>query len=375
MIFGILDELEFTAAERERALRSALAAPSLVTAMTLAARPSELRDALRAHTPEAIALAGALAQESSPSAADAAREWFEHVRHVRLRINGDDLLAAGVAPRAGDRAQADARARAQARRRAARRARRGAAGGARGHGRGLMAQVDRDIGASVDELVFDLPGGGRALFTDRSTGNLSMRAGEDHERGLQRRHELCESLGLRWLCASPQVHGTDVQRVLDLTGSRGHPAPIDADGHATALPGVGDDGARRRLPAGRARLRRARWRWSTPAGGGSPRACSRRACARCASSAAATTRSSPSSAPAPGSAATRSARRCTARSATPTATGATSTCRRSPATACAAPAWRTCATVGACTICDERFFSHRREGQRAGRQAGIAWLS
>ena len=31
--------------------------------------------------------------------------------------------------------------------------------------------------------------------------------------------------------------------------------------------------------------------------------------------------------------------------------------------------------VGACTICDERFFSHRREGRRAGRQAGVAWLS
>jgi YfiH family protein len=31
--------------------------------------------------------------------------------------------------------------------------------------------------------------------------------------------------------------------------------------------------------------------------------------------------------------------------------------------------------VDLCTICDERFFSHRREGVRAGRQAGIAWLS
>jgi hypothetical protein len=29
----------------------------------------------------------------------------------------------------------------------------------------------------------------------------------------------------------------------------------------------------------------------------------------------------------------------------------------------------------ACTICDERFFSFRREGERAGRQAGVAWLS
>jgi hypothetical protein len=29
----------------------------------------------------------------------------------------------------------------------------------------------------------------------------------------------------------------------------------------------------------------------------------------------------------------------------------------------------------ACTICDERFFSHRREGARAGRQAAVAWRS
>jgi copper oxidase (laccase) domain-containing protein len=31
--------------------------------------------------------------------------------------------------------------------------------------------------------------------------------------------------------------------------------------------------------------------------------------------------------------------------------------------------------LGACTICDSRFFSHRREGARSGRQAGVAWLS
>ena len=31
--------------------------------------------------------------------------------------------------------------------------------------------------------------------------------------------------------------------------------------------------------------------------------------------------------------------------------------------------------VELCTICDPRFYSHRREGARAGRQAGIAWLS
>jgi hypothetical protein len=31
--------------------------------------------------------------------------------------------------------------------------------------------------------------------------------------------------------------------------------------------------------------------------------------------------------------------------------------------------------VAVCTICDTRFFSHRRESTRAGRQAGIAWLA
>jgi YfiH family protein len=30
--------------------------------------------------------------------------------------------------------------------------------------------------------------------------------------------------------------------------------------------------------------------------------------------------------------------------------------------------------VEACTICDERYFSYRREGARAGRQAALAWI-
>lgn len=30
--------------------------------------------------------------------------------------------------------------------------------------------------------------------------------------------------------------------------------------------------------------------------------------------------------------------------------------------------------VGICTICDERYFSHRRSGGVTGRQAGVAWL-
>ncbi len=30
--------------------------------------------------------------------------------------------------------------------------------------------------------------------------------------------------------------------------------------------------------------------------------------------------------------------------------------------------------AGICTICDSRYFSFRREGEAAGRQAGVAWL-
>ncbi len=30
--------------------------------------------------------------------------------------------------------------------------------------------------------------------------------------------------------------------------------------------------------------------------------------------------------------------------------------------------------LDACTACDQRFFSHRRQQGRAGRQAGVIWL-
>ena len=96
VIYGILDELEFTAADRERTLRGALAGPRLVVELTSAAKPSQLRDALSVHTPEAIALAGALGEPLSSSTAEAATAWFQELRDVRLQITGDDLIAAGV---------------------------------------------------------------------------------------------------------------------------------------------------------------------------------------------------------------------------------------------------------------------------------------
>jgi tRNA nucleotidyltransferase (CCA-adding enzyme) len=57
----------------------------------LAGRPdSEI--AARLATPEQAALAGALGAEAE------ARRWAESLRHVRLAVDGEDVLAAGVAP-------------------------------------------------------------------------------------------------------------------------------------------------------------------------------------------------------------------------------------------------------------------------------------
>lgn len=53
--------------------------------------------ALDGRTLEAVALAGAVAERRAPGGADTFRAWLETQRHVRLEINGEDLLAAGVA--------------------------------------------------------------------------------------------------------------------------------------------------------------------------------------------------------------------------------------------------------------------------------------
>jgi tRNA nucleotidyltransferase (CCA-adding enzyme) len=96
-MYELLDGLEFTATERERIMRSALDAPALVGAMADARKPSQLRNALFAHTLEAVALAGALSRRGPESVAAQAADWLERLRHVRLAIGGDDLLQAGIA--------------------------------------------------------------------------------------------------------------------------------------------------------------------------------------------------------------------------------------------------------------------------------------
>ncbi|HEY2638118.1 MAG TPA: hypothetical protein VGI54_12050, partial [Solirubrobacteraceae bacterium] len=81
------DRLGFRADERRIVVASAAAAGVAARARA-ARRPSDLA-ALFA-SPEQAALAGALGAE------EAARRWLEELRHVRLAVRGDDLLAAGV---------------------------------------------------------------------------------------------------------------------------------------------------------------------------------------------------------------------------------------------------------------------------------------
>jgi tRNA nucleotidyltransferase (CCA-adding enzyme) len=88
---GWLGGLELTAAERDVVLAT-WRAEALAVGLRGAATASELRSVLAGEPVEAVALAGALGP------ADAAFDWLARLRHVSLEIDGDDLVAAGVAP-------------------------------------------------------------------------------------------------------------------------------------------------------------------------------------------------------------------------------------------------------------------------------------
>ena len=78
-------------------MRTALSAPLLPGRLEAVQAPSELAEAMRTSPLEAVALAGSLAEEQRNATAAAwAARWLAELRHVRLQIGGDDLLAAGV---------------------------------------------------------------------------------------------------------------------------------------------------------------------------------------------------------------------------------------------------------------------------------------
>jgi tRNA nucleotidyltransferase (CCA-adding enzyme) len=86
----LLDALAFEADERDAIVVSAARAEEVARTLAGAQAPSEIAAAAAGAPAELVALAGALGPERQ------AREWLEDLRHVRLSIDGRDLLAAGV---------------------------------------------------------------------------------------------------------------------------------------------------------------------------------------------------------------------------------------------------------------------------------------
>lgn len=86
----LLDRLAFPAAQRDVILAAAGRAPALAQALAGATAPSRIAAAIRRAPVELVALAGALGAEPQ------ARRWLDELRHVRLEIDGQDLLDAGV---------------------------------------------------------------------------------------------------------------------------------------------------------------------------------------------------------------------------------------------------------------------------------------
>jgi YfiH family protein len=272
----------------------------------------------------------------------------------------------------------------------------------------------------------ELSGRCRALFTARADGNLSTTNGEDHDRARLARERLCEDLGLRGLSAGVQVHGSVVRRHRMRGKEARADASMHADGQATCvsragmmvlaadcLPvilgsdravaalhagwrglaaGVLEEGVRalRELegePSGYVADARADGRPIVAIVGPSAGPCCyevgpevHAALAGNGTGAALASRTGRS----PDDRADHTHGAGTGRS--PDGVGAVAGSARassagSPIDLRAIARRRLLAAgvaqvrdVGLCTICDPRFFSHRRESDRAGRQAAIAWL-
>lgn len=246
-----------------------------------------------------------------------------------------------------------------------------------------------DTAAALPHSHFELPGGGRALFTTRAEGNLSSVGGHDHERGHQARERLRIRLGLNLLVRGYQVHGTTVRRIHEPTdlsapdGDAVQPA-VEADGHATRLTGIGVTAlAADCLPvalggAGAVAVVHAGWR-GLAAGVLEEGVLALRALGVEGDIAAIV---GPGAGPCCYEVGPEVHAALSARAPDQPRAGAGAETQGTPIdlraiahTRLNAADVRDVHDVHVCTICDPRYFSHRREGARAGRQAGIAWLA
>jgi len=237
-----------------------------------------------------------------------------------------------------------------------------------------------------------LPGGGRALFTERADGNMSNVSGDGAEHGRCARELLRERTGLARHARGRQVHGTLVRRVGPGEGRPGEgpvwktppregpawEAPpgeslLEADGQATALPGLGvmvltadclpvalgSTGAVAMLHAG----------WRGLAAGVLEEG------VRAMRDLGAGDQIVAVIGPGAGACCYEvGAEVHAALGSGDSAAGHIDLHAIARERLLAAGVTRV-RDLGICTICDRAFFSHRREGARAGRQAGVAWLS
>ncbi len=89
---GLLARFAFPAGRRDRITAAAARASKLARQLGAATQPSQIAAAVGSGAPELVALAGAMGAEGP------ARRWLQDLRGVRLEIDGDDLLAAGLEP-------------------------------------------------------------------------------------------------------------------------------------------------------------------------------------------------------------------------------------------------------------------------------------
>jgi YfiH family protein len=226
-----------------------------------------------------------------------------------------------------------------------------------------------------EELTAVLPGGG-VLFTDRSDGNMSSVGGLGAEHGAEVRDRMRKRLGLRALARGYQVHGSDVQITAEMPTSEPETADlVRADGQATTLSGLGAMVlAADCLPIAIARVGavamvHAGWR-GLAAGvlengvkalgdlGGSRSEGLVAVLGPCA-----------------GPCCYEVGPEVHAALGSDLREKAPIDLRAVARQKLRAAGVDEAVEVGGCTICDERYFSHRREGDSAGRQAGVAWSS
>jgi polyphenol oxidase len=227
---------------------------------------------------------------------------------------------------------------------------------------------------STEELRAELPGGTQVLFTDRTNGNMSSVGGEGKQSGALARERLREQIEVSSLARVYQVHGTTLVRAEN--GSTEHLSQQElphADGQLSTVPGlglmvltadclpvaIGREGAVAMVHAG----------WRGLAAGILETAVLALDAIDGSSETVAVI------GPGAGACCYEVGPEVHEAFGEHDHESGKMDLRRIARERLLAAGVDRVEARGGCTICDQRYFSYRREGKRAGRMAGVAWLS